>query len=153
MITTLLIIIAVAEVARLVLTHIPVTQKSYFKQRLAGTQRLIWDLEFKAHKTREIREDVRKEYSNMMSRIDSLKTQVANWPADKDEGDKKRLEDQIVLCQRDADRFVAQMRQLDTEVEGAPKTNENPDGVDGIVQQIGQLKEVQIMLKDWIKKV
>ena len=152
-IISLLTIIAVSEVTRLILTHKKTGKKAYFKQRLEGTERLIWDLEFKAFKTREIREDVRKEYSDMKARIHSLDEQIKNWPKEKDEAERKRAEDQKVLAERDAQRFETQMEQLDIEVEGTRPTDKYPDGVTGIVQQIGSLKEVQTMIKDWMKSI
>lgn len=148
----LLLIIALSELTRLFLTHKKISKKNYFKQRLQGTERLVWDLEFKMFKTREIREDIRKEYAQMKARLFTVEEQIKNFPADKDQADKARLEDQKVLLDKDTLRFQAQIEQLDIEVEGTKPTEKYPDGVDGIVQQIGSLKEVQTMLKDWIKK-
>lgn len=148
----LLLIIALSELTRLFLTHKKISKKNYFKQRLQGTERLVWDLEFKMFKTREIREDIRKEYAQMKARLFAVEEQIKNFPADKDQADKARLEDQKVLLDKDTLRFQAQIEQLDIEVEGTKPTEKYPDGVDGIVQQIGSLKEVQTMLKDWIKK-
>lgn len=153
MITALLSIIALSEVTRLVLTHKTTSKKAHFKQKLDGTQKMIWDLEFKAHKTREIREDIRKEYDFMLSRIATLETTIATWPKDKDEGERKRLEDQKVLAERDAERFKAQLKNLDVEIEGSKKCNEYPDGATGIVQQVDSLVELQGMLKNYIKSL
>ena len=44
------------------------------------------------------------------------------------------------------------MLQLDNEVSGAKPTNENPEGVMGINQQIDSYMELKGMLKDWIKE-
>ena len=86
----------------------------------------------------------------MKSRAQSLDEQIKTAT---DEQTKKAHEDTRVLVERDAGRLEAQLKQLDVEVEGAKKSAEYPDGVDGIMQQVDQLQEVKIMLKDWIKKV
>jgi len=149
----LLLVIAASEVTRLVLTHKKVTKKEHFRQKLEGTQKMIWDLEFKAFKTREIREDVRQEYDFLKSRIATLEAQIENWPADRDEAEKQTLVDQKARAEVDRDRFEEQMKRLDVEVEGSRPTNEHPDGYDGIVQQIESLQELVGMLRDWVKKV
>jgi hypothetical protein len=149
----LLAIIAVTEILRLVLTHLPTSKKAHFKQKLEGVQKMVWDLEFKKFKTREVRESIRQEYDFMLARADSFKKQIAEWPKDKDEGERKRLEDQLVLVERDAERLLAQIKSLDIEIEGAKKSNEYPDGVTGIVQNVDSLVELQGMLRDWIRKL
>ena len=42
---------------------------------------------------------------------------------------------------------------FDLEVEGSWKTNEYPDGVQGLNQQIDALRELQIMLLDYLKSI
>ena len=147
----LLSIIALSEITRLLLTHWPVSQKKHFKQKLQGVTKMIYDLGFKKYKTREIREDVRREYDTQKSRLSILDEQIKNWSKDKDEGERKGLEDKVVLLKRDIERFEAQMKQLDLEMEGSKPTNEYPDGVQGISHQVDSLMELKQMLKEWIK--
>lgn len=144
-IVILLGIIACSEISRLILTHKKTSKKSHFKQKLEGTQKMIWDLEFKIFKTREIREDIRKEYESMQSRIQSYKQQIKDGV--------KGLDDQLILAERDAGRFLGQIKQLDLETEGSKPTSEYPEGVIGIGHQIASLRELQEMLKSWIKKL
>ena len=153
MVTILLGIIALAEITRLVFTHWPVSQKGHFKLKLKGVEKMLWDLSFKMFKTREIREDVRREYDQQKARLSILEEQIKNWPKDKDEGDRKKLEDQVVLIQRDISRFEQQLKQLDLECEGSKPTNEYPDGVQGISHQIDSLQELKVMIKEWLKNV
>lgn len=148
----LLGVIAISEILRLVLTHRTQGRRSYFKQKLDQVTKMIWDLEFKTYKTQEIREQVREEYDRMKSRIATLTEQIGAWPKGKEEGEKKRLEDQKVLAERDAGRFEAQMKQLDLEVHGSKRTQEYPDGVTGIKDSIDSLLELKAMLRDWIKR-
>lgn len=147
----LLAVIAVAEVHRTWLSMRPRTKRIHFEERLRGTRATIWDLQFKVFKTREIREDVRKEYDQMKARIEAYDTQLKNWPADKTEGDKKNMEDDKARAERDAERFLKQMQMLDLEVEGSKPTAELPDGYAGITQQIDSLREVEKMLQDYLK--
>lgn len=112
---------------------------------------MIWDLSFKTFKTREIREDVRREYDQQKARLSIISEEIKNWPSDKSEEDKKKLEDKVVLIERDIARYEQQLKQLDLECEGSKPTNEYPDGVQGISHQIDSLQELRQMLKEWIK--
>lgn len=150
-IIVLLFVIATSELARLFLTHRPETRKNHFKKKLEGTKKMIADLEFKIFKTREIREDIRQEYAYMVSRIESIDNQINKFPADGNQDELGRLKDDKVRAERDRDRFVAQMKQLDVEIGGAKPSQDYPDGVEGITQQIDSLQELSSMLKDWIK--
>lgn len=63
----------------------------------------------------------------------------------------ERLYDQVQVLGNDVQRYAAQMAQMDIDVQGSPKTNEYPDGVDGINQQLESLRELQMMIKAFIK--
>lgn len=152
-ITILLLIIAISEISRLLLTHWPKNKRGYFKSKIEGVEKMIYDLEFKRFKTKEIREEIRVEYDNMKSRLHTLDEQIKSWPADKEEGDRKKLEDNRIIVERDIDRFEKQIKGLDLEVEGSRPTNDYPDGVEGINDQIDSLQELIGMLKDWIRRV
>jgi len=149
-IITLLTIIAVAEVLRLVLTHKKTSKKSHFKQKLEGTTKMMWDLEFKVFKTQEVREGIRKEYDYMKSRLATIEDQIKNFKG-KDE-DKAKLKDDKVRAEKERDRLLSQIKQIDLEVEGSNPTNQYPDGVIGIKEQIGSFYELQAMLREWIKQ-
>ena len=153
MILILLTVLVLEEVARLIISYTPRTKKSYFKHRLIGVDNLIWDLEFKRFKTKEIREEIRKEYAQVKSRLFKLEEDIK---VAKDSGVKKddglgALEDTKALLERDSKRFEEQMTQLDVETDGAKKSQENPDGTRGIAQELDSLREVKGMLQDWVK--
>lgn len=114
---------------------------------------MIWDLEFKVFKTREIREDVRQEYDFMCSRHAAIEEKIKNWLKGENEGELARERDAKVIAERDRDRLLAQIKQLDVEIEGSKRTNEYPDGAEGIVQQIDSLRELKDMLRDYIKSI
>jgi hypothetical protein len=149
----LLGIIAVSEVSRLLMTHRATTKKMHFKQKLDGVKKMVWDMQFKKFKTSEIREDVRKEYDMMKARIDALDTQIKTWPKEKPEGDRKRLEDDRVRADVDVKRFEQQIKELDVQIAGSKRTNEYPEGVQGITQDIEGLMELESMLRDWLKRI
>lgn len=147
----LLGIIAVSEVLRLVLTHKRVSKKGYFKQKRTQVRGLIFDLEFKKFKTREIREDIRVEYDSSRSRLLVLEEKIKQGPGKEGIDEFKRLDDQKVLLERDIKRFEEQMVQLDLEIKGTRPTADYPNGVQGIDQQIDSLVELKKMIEDWIK--
>lgn len=149
----LLAVIAGSELYRTYLGARKPTRKDHLKRRLQGTREMIWDLQFKVFKTREIREEIRQEYDLMKSRLEHVENQIKNFPADKDQGDKARLEDDKVRIQNDTNRFLAQMKQLDIEVEGSKKTNEFPEGATGITQNIDSLRELESMIRDYLKEM
>jgi len=145
----LLAIIVILEATRLVLTHWKPSKKSHFKNKLEGVQKMIYDLEFKKFKTKEIREDIRKERDMMLARLEAINLKIKNTTGD----DKAHAEDDKVLVERDVARFEAQIKQLDEEIYGAKPSADNHDGVTGITQQIDSLRELQGMLKGWIKQL
>lgn len=61
------------------------------------------------------------------------------------------LYDKKQLLTNDRERYIAQMKQMDLDVNGSPKTNEYPDGVEGINQNLEALRELQGMIKIYIK--
>lgn len=149
----LLAVIALSELYRTYLGTKGMNKKAHFKRKLEGTRAMIWDLQFKAFKTREIREDIRKEYDYVQSRMATTNQQIESWPSDGDQAELAKLKDVMVLQQRDSDRFLAQMKHLDLEVEGAKPSAENPEGHEGIMMQIDNLRELASMLGDYIKEL
>jgi len=146
----LLGLIVIAELYRILILHKKTTKKSYFKNKIKGTETIIWDMEFKKFKTAEIREQIRKEYDYMKSRLHAFE---AKKETEEDKDEKARVDDAITLATRDKDRLESQIKSLDVEIAGSPKTPEYPDGADGMVQNIESLEELKGMLKDWVKKI
>lgn len=126
-------------------------QKKHFKSKLIGVQRMVWDLEFKRFKTREIREEVRQTYDNQKSRQFSLKEQLNNKELKKEE--LANIKDEIERLDVQLKRYEEQMKGLDLEVEGSKPTNELPDGHDGINQTLDSLRELQQMIKSYIHEL
>lgn len=130
-------------------------KKKYFQQKLDGAQKMIWDFEFKRFKTKEIREEIRMEYDNRKSKLEVLEVQIKSQKENPtmEKGDIARLDDDKVLLERDRDKFLSQMKGLDLEVEGSKPTADYPEGVQGVNQQLDALRELQGMLKSYIKEL
>lgn len=130
-------------------------QKKYFEEKGEAVQKMIWDMEFKRFKTLEIREDVRGEYDATKAKLVAVEGQIKQQKETPtmEDGEVKRLDDQKVLLERDIARYEAQMQALDLEVSGSPRTNEYPDGVEGLDQQLEALRELQGMVKEYIKSL
>lgn len=61
-----------------------VNKKKYFRKKLDGVESMIFDLEFKRFKTKEIREEVRVEYDNQKSKRAVIETQIRSQKKDPD---------------------------------------------------------------------
>ncbi len=130
-------------------------QRKYFKKKLEGVQKMIWDLQFKREKTLVIREEIRQEYDNLKAKLHNLDGQIKSQketPTMKQE-EIARLDDQKLILDKDIERKLNLMKSLDLEVNGTKPTNEYPDGVDGVNQTLDSLRELQKMLRDYIKKI
>jgi hypothetical protein len=102
-----------------------------------------------------IREDIRVEYDNSKAKLltleEKIKSQKENSTMEK--GEIARLDDEKVLLERDRDRFLGQMKGLDIEIQGAKPSADLPEGHQGINQQLDALRELQQMLKEYMKEV
>jgi hypothetical protein len=114
---------------------------------------MIWDLEFKREKTLMIREEVRREYDGTTAKLNVVETQIKSLPEDRKlwTDEQRRLDDKKILLEKDREKYIQQMKVMDLDVHGSKKTNEFPDGVDGITQQLEALRELQGILKSYIK--
>ena len=147
----LLFVIALVEILRLVIPYLPTTEKRHFKQKMEGVQKMVWDLNFKIFKSREIREGIRVLYDQNKARLSTIETSIKDWPKEKDIGDRKRLEDQVVLLKKYIERNESQLKSLDREITGEKPSPEYPEGMQGINDQVDSLQELKQMLKDWTK--
>lgn len=128
-------------------------QKQYFKKKLQGVQNMIWDLEFKRFKTKEIREEIRQEYDDLRAKLNILDAQILsekNKPT-MEKGEIARLDDKKVLIKRDIERLEGQMKGLDLEIEGSKPCEEYKDGVQGVNDQLDALRELVGMLEAYIR--
>lgn len=157
--------------------------KSYFLHKYGEVQYMIWDLDFKRFKTLELREEMRKMYDDLANKssivLNTLKAQLkdpknpcAKHDVEKgilkdvkqkcscvyidghmEVGEIERLYDQKVLYERDQERYLAQMKEFDLQVQGCLPNQEYQEGVRGINQEIDALIELMAMIKSYIKTV
>lgn len=126
------------------------TQQKYFKAKLDGVQKTIWDLEFKRFKTREIREEIRVEYDGMKGRVATLDAQLVETLDKKVKADLQAQRDE---AESTANRYLGQMKGLDIGVGGSGPSEDYPDGVQGINQQLEALHELEQMINDYVKVI
>jgi chromosome segregation ATPase len=150
-VVALLAVIAGVEIYRAYMGIRPTSKKDAMKGMLLRTRAQIWELEFKVFKAREIREDIRQQYDQMLSRIQMFQQKIDEWPADGDQGEKARVADDKTRAEAEAARYLRQMQMLDAEVDGIKPSSDNPNGQVGISEQIDGLREVEGMIKDMIK--
>lgn len=148
-------------------------QRKYFQHKLDGAEKMTWDNEFKMEKTLMIREEVRREYDGVRSKLQIIEEKVKTFPFSEQKKDitpdekvkqdaedykkwtpeQQALYDEKVILTRDRDRYEAQMKKMDVDVYGSKKTNEYPDGIEGIVQTIESLRELKTMIIEYMKKI
>jgi chromosome segregation ATPase len=126
-------------------------QQKHFQNKLTDVEKTIWDLEFKRFKTREIREDIRIEFDQARARLAPVEEQLKTLDEKKDKERIEELTKQLTMVTEDANRYLAQMKHIDVEVAGSGPTEEYPDGFQGINQQLDALRELEQMIKDYIK--
>lgn len=121
---------------------------------------MILDNEFKRFKTAEIREEIRQAYDNEKAKLHGVETTIsmergknADDKSKLADGDIARLDDEVVRIKKSIEGYENQMRNLDIEVNGASKSNDFPDGYQGINQLLESLRELVGMLKDYIKRL
>lgn len=130
-------------------------QKEHFKQKLEAVQKTIWDVEFKREKTKMIREEIRVEYDITKSKLEVLNIKIKSEKEKPTmpEGDIARLDDEKIRIENDLKRYEGQMKDLDIEINGCKPNQDYQEGVVGINQQLESLRELLIMIKDYIKKI
>lgn len=128
-------------------------KKKYFKIKTEQVQRMIWDLEFKRHKTLQLREKVRQEYDNLKARLQIIQARLDSMKGKESTDEYKGIQDEQTRANLSLKSYEEQMTAMDTDVNGSPKTNQYPEGYEGINDQLGALRELVVMLKDYQKSL
>jgi len=84
-------------------------QKAYYKAKIRGFQRMLWDLELQRFTNGSLREQAREEYDQLMSRKDAL---------DKREIDKSLTVEQ---AKEEEDRMTSLKKEVDSKIESIIK--------------------------------
>ena len=151
-IISLLAVVALSELIRLYLTHRTPGKLDHFKHKLDGTRKMIWDLEFKRFKIREVREEIRREYDNKKQALHASEEAIKNFPKEGEKDEKARLEDQVVILKRDIERHEGQLKDVDAQIDGAKPSSDFPEGVMGIGEEIDSMRQIEAMLVEWIEQ-
>lgn len=119
---------------------------------------VIWDTELSMFKAKELREEAREGYDNCKSRInmmqEKIKTERLKDAKDRiEEGEIARVEDDIVRMEKERDGHLEEMQRLDIEVSGEKPNVDNPEGKDGNMQTLNKLRELEELVRDYIKLI
>lgn len=131
------------------------SKKRYFKDKLKGVQKMIWDFEFKRFKTDELYEEIREERDNQKSKLSVLLARIESEKANPtmESGEIARLDDDKVRLEKSIENLESQMNAINLELHGSKKCVEYPDGLSGVDQTIDSLYELVGMMKSYIKKI
>ena len=125
-------------------------KKAHFVQKLVAVERTIWDLEFKIAKSRQVREGVRQDRERALQGIEAISAQL-NGTVSTEEKEKMETEKANMVDM--ATRFEKQMQMIDTEINGQAPTEDMPQGVQGIMEQIAGFVSLKEMYTDYIKTI
>lgn len=129
------------------------SKQRYFDKKLKAIKFMVMDLEFKRYKVADQREQSRQQYDDLRGRManldDQIKKETETPTLDKDE--RARLDDQKVVFERDIQRLKENMDGFDLEIHGTGASSQYPDGVQGINQQIGVLRDLAELIVEYKK--
>lgn len=120
------------------------TKKRYFKKRLGGIKKMLWDREFKKFKLLELREEVRKEYDKGLETTDAYKKQIAN--KDNTKETTKILEEKLAEMEKYTAKKEEQLKMFDAQISGGD-SEENAS----VQAEIDGLHELDKMTREYIK--
>lgn len=127
-------------------------QKAYYKNKLKGFQRMIWDLELQRFTNGSLREQAREEYDQLMSRKDALEKQeppkditVEQAEEFKNNMDnvKKEVEEKINSLKEEMDMY-------DVLLHGKAPSSEDNRYIEGINNKIDTVRSTIQKTKDYI---
>lgn len=125
----------------------------HFIKKIKAVEIGIVDLEFKQFKLGLEREEIREEFDGAKQRLESVQAQIK---ADKESpklnvDELKRLDDDVVRLNIEIENKEKELREIDVEINGSPKTNDYPEGALGVVGQKELLREAIGQIKQYIK--
>lgn len=120
----------------------------FFKKKIKQVECAIADLEFKLFKSREMREDIRKQRDRVVEALDAID---AKLPTDMAQEAKDALMAERKIQQTFKDNATEQLRMMDEEIDGRKATEDKPE-YPGVIQQIDAMRELLQMYKDYINR-
>lgn len=120
----------------------------YFYRKVQDVQNSIWEYTFKVVKSRSVREGVRMDRDSAIESLNNIEGALKTAPAE----EAARLSEKLNAIKENIQRYEAQMKMIDDQINGGLGTQENPAGI-GILEQIKSLTELQLMYKDYLSKI
>lgn len=122
----------------------------FFKNKIRNVQATIWETEFKISKSRQVREGVRQDRDRAMEALNQIDAQLKGTVIDaarREQGEK----DKVVLTEN-VKRFEAQMKMVDTQINGAVGS-ETQEAVIGLLEQVKSYVELMSMYKAYLREI
>jgi len=123
-----------------------ISKKRFFKDKLEGTEKAIWEQEYKMIKAKKLREEVRQERDRFKEQeaklTDYLKTATGK--------DAQQFSEELDKVKVEVKKYEAQMQMVDDQINGIPANGDDP-GEDGIIDLMAVLTQRKESLKDYIR--
>lgn len=113
----------------------------FFKGKINGVQKAIWDIEFKISKSRQVREGVRQDRDRAVEALNQIEARLKGVPSDADEQAKIVMADNIK-------RYEKQMKMVDDQINGK-EGNDKEESIIGLLEQIKSYVELKQMYQDY----
>lgn len=138
-----------------IIRHIFSWRYRYFKGKLLGIKKQLEDYKFKKFKIQEIREEVRQDYTLQQTKLEVIISQIAEQKEKPtmEKSEIARLDDDKVRIEEDIKKLKGQIQDLDLEVSGSKPTSEHQDGIVGIDQTLDGFRELEKMVKNYMKNL
>jgi len=120
----------------------------HIRQRIAVSEKKMWDLEFLKNKMRAQREGFRQEYDRINELVDAATRRL-------DEEKQKKDKDQTIIdnLTKYKEKHQPDIEQLKMQIEGIDGQIEGADGKQGMDDVIDGYKTIIDLLKEWKKQV
>ena len=125
------------------------TKKGHFKKQIKRATEALWTLEFRLFEAREMREERRRQRDRSQEDLNVLDNRL---PQDMPQEEKDSLLAKRKEMQEYHEYITDQLKALDIEIEGLKPSEKDPQGYQGILDQIDALRGRIEMYKDYIKR-
>lgn len=120
-----------------------------FAKKIRDVQNSMWELEFKIHKARQMREDARLRRDRAVEAIHQINKQLET---EKDKDKIQQLNTDKQQNEAFQKSYESQMRMIDEQIQGVEETPDSPSQV-GLNETLKGLAELRQMYKDYIKTI
>ena len=124
-------------------------QYRFFHRKLYAVQASIWEAEFKAAKSRQVREGVRQDRDRAKEAMNNIDAALGS---EKDKDKRKKLEQEKAAFADNVTRYEAQMRMIDDQINGFAG-DEKHEPIVGLIEQIKSYTELMLMYKDYMRQL